>query len=160
MSYFIIRRARMMVVKSILSPSNNEFYKRSRKATLFESTPRNFVIRKDFCIFTIFVQCFNMIHFLLHQREQVPSFLFTFFFPDISFLWLNRREHAAWLRSYSCNFLTDFLHAWIPRNIRCPFPAIRAKFKVSFRKVSADAYARIYLCRRASWNRRLSVGRV
>lgn len=50
----------------------------SRKATLFESTSRNFVM-EGFCIFTIFVRCPNMIPFFASSRRaRVLSSCFTF----------------------------------------------------------------------------------
>lgn len=153
-------------IKSILSSSKNEFCKGRQHC--FENTPRNFVTERFlyfYCLCSMpqydFISCF-----IKGSKFRVPpSLFFTPYIAPVFFLRLNRREHAARLRSYSCNFLTDFLRTWIPHVLqdavlRRPLPAIRAKFQVSFRKVAADAYARIYSCRRANCDRRLRVGKV
>lgn len=112
--------------------------KGSRKATLLESTSRNFVM-EGFCIFTIFVRCLDMITFLASSKlARVLSFCFYLSSrTQFPFLRLNRR-YVTILR----NFLTDFLRTSIARSMRRSFPTIRTKFRVSFRKVSADAFTR------------------
>lgn len=85
----------------IIPIEKSDSRKGSRKATLFKSTSRNFVM-EGFCIFTIFVRCLNMIPFLASSK-RARVFSSCFLFP-LSFLWLNRR-YVTILR----NFLTDFL---------------------------------------------------
>lgn len=120
----------------IIPIEKSDSRKGSRKVTLFKSTSRNFVM-EGFRIFTIFVRCSIWFHFLLHQNEQEFSVPASFFRVQLSFLRLNRR-YVTILR----NFLTDFLRTSIARGMRRSFPTIRAKFRVSFRKVSADTYTR------------------
>lgn len=150
-----------MLVKSILSLLKNEFYKESRKATLFESTSRNFVMERFLYFYYLcsMPRYDSISYFIKASKFRAPP---SRFFALIDFLRLNRRKHAAWLHSYSCNFLTDFLHLDSTRQ-SCdvdPFPAICVKFQVSFRKVPADAYAHIYSCRCVNCNRRLRIGKV
>jgi len=121
----------------IIPIEKSDSRKGSRKVTLFKSTSWNFVM-EGFRIFTIFVRCLNMIPFLASsKRARVLSSCFLF--PRTAlFLRLNRR-YVTILR----NFLTDFLRTSIARGMRRSFPTIRAKFRVSFRKVSADTYTRV-----------------
>lgn len=116
--YFITPRA-LVSIKSILSSSKNGFYKGSRKAILFESTSRNFVMERFLYFYYLclmpqydFISCFIK----ANKFRVSPS---PFFVSQV-FLRLNRREHAAWLRSCSCNFLIDFLHTWIPHATSVP----------------------------------------
>lgn len=116
----------------------------SRKATLFENTSRNFVM-EGFCIFTIFiftiVRCskYDFISCFIKTSKSSQFFSLPSFAYISLFLRLNRR-YVTILR----NFFTNFLRTSIARGMRS-FPTIRAKFRVSFRKVSVDAFTRDFL---------------
>jgi len=130
----------MSLVKSILFSSKKE-KRASRKATLFENTPRNFIMEKFlyFYYFSSILQYDSI--FLLHQSERVPSFSFIFLCPYRFFAVKSAGTRGTVTFLTRVTFLRISYTLGFRNGMRHPFPVIRAKFQVSFRKVPADAYA-------------------
>lgn len=94
----------------------------------------------------------------------IPYFIkadkFSFFSFIISYIFFRIKSTGTrGMVTIFRNFVTDFLHTSIAFGMRRPFQTIRAKFQVTFQKVPADAFARIYLCKRTSYNRRLRIAK-